>query len=75
LAQQTVLKLDPAVTQLDGTSGIVQFHADICLAGVINVSGIPGATAFFGTVTPTIQQVVVAVENRWTGNLTTNRNN
>jgi len=34
-----------------------------------------GATAFFGTATPTIAQVVNAVEAVWTGNLTTNRNN
>jgi len=75
LAQLTGLKLNLAVTQLDGVSGIVQKHFDICLAGVVNVSGISGATAFFGTSTPTIAQVVAAVENRWTGSLTTNRNN
>jgi hypothetical protein len=33
-----------------------------------------GRDAFFGTSTPTIGQVVNAVESRWTGNLTTNRN-
>jgi hypothetical protein len=68
------LKFNLAITQLDGTGGPVQKNDDICLAGVVNVSSISGATAFFGTSTPTIQQVVNAVENRWTGNLTTNRN-
>jgi hypothetical protein len=46
----------------------------VCLGGTVNVSSIPGATAFFGTATPTIGQVIDAVEARWTGFLTTNRN-
>jgi len=75
LAQFTALKLNLAISQLDGSGGLVQKNDDICLAGVVNVSGISGATAFFGTSTPTIQQIVNAVENRWTGNLTTSRNN
>ncbi len=74
LAQFTALKFNLAITQLDGTGGLVQKNDDICLTGVVNVAGISGATAFFGTSTPTIQQIVNAVENRWTGNLTTNRN-
>jgi hypothetical protein len=74
LAQFTGMKLNLAITQLDGSGGLVQKNDDICLAGVVNVSGISGATAFFGTSTPTIQQIVNAMENRWTGNLTTNRN-
>jgi hypothetical protein len=40
---------------------------------VVDVSGISGATAFFGTSTPTIQQIVNKVESKWTGKLTTNR--
>jgi hypothetical protein len=75
LAQLTALKFNLAITQLDGTSGLVQKNDDICLAGMVDVSGISGATAFFGTSTPTIQQVVDEVENRWTGNLTTSRSN
>jgi hypothetical protein len=75
LAQFTGLKLNLAITQLDGTGGLVQKNDDICLAGIVDVSSISGATAFFGTSTPTIQQVVNAVENRWTGTLTTNGNN
>jgi hypothetical protein len=74
LAQLTGLKLDLAITQLDGTGGLVQKNDDTCPAGVVNVSGISGATVFFGTATPTVGQVVAAVENRWIGNLTTNRN-
>jgi hypothetical protein len=73
LAQLTGLKSDLAVTQLDGTNGLVQKNDDICLAGVLSVSSVSGATAFFGTSTPTVQQVVDAVENRWTGTLSTNR--
>jgi len=74
LAQLTALKLNLAITQLNGTSGLVQYNDNICLAGTVNVSGISGAATFFGTSTPTIQQVVNAVESKWTGNLTTNRN-
>ena len=73
LAQFTGMKFNLAITQLAGSGGLVQKNDDICLAGVVNVSSISGATAFFGTSTPTIQQIVSAVENRWTGNLTTNR--
>jgi hypothetical protein len=54
---------------------LVQKNDNICLPAVVNVSGISGATAFFGTSTPTLQQIVNAVESRWTGSLTTNRNN
>lgn len=75
LAQFTALKINLAITQLDGTGGLVQKKDDICTAGVVNVSGSSGAAAFFGTSTPTVGQVVNAVESRWTGNLTTNRNN
>jgi hypothetical protein len=76
LAQLTALKLNLAITALQGTcGGLVQFHTNVCLTGVLNVSGIPGATAFFGTATPTIDQVVDAVESRWIGVLTTNRAN
>jgi hypothetical protein len=75
LAQLTGLKLNIAVTALKGTcNNIQQFHEDVCLDGVINVSSIPGATAFFGTSTPTIGQVIDAIEARWTGLLSTNRN-
>jgi len=75
LAQLTALDFNLAITQLDGSGGLIQYNDDICLAGVVDVSGIAGATAFFGSSTPTVQQVVAAVENRWTGNLGTNRNN
>jgi uncharacterized cupredoxin-like copper-binding protein/plastocyanin len=73
LAQFTALKLNLAVTQLDGTGGLIQKNDDICTAAVVDVSGISGATAFFGTSTPTVGQIVNAVENRWTGKLTANR--
>ncbi len=73
LGQLTALKFDLAVTQLDGTNGIVQKNDDICLNGALNVSSISGATAFFGTATPTVGQVVAYVEARWTGKLTTTR--
>lgn len=73
--QFTALKLNLAITQLDGTGGLVQKNDDLCTACVVDVSGISGVTAFFGTSTPTVGQIVNAVENRWTGNLTTNRNN
>ena len=76
LAQLTALKLNLAITALQGScNGLLQFHLNVCLTGVINVAGIEGATAFFGTATPTIDQVVDAVESRWTGFLTVNRNN
>lgn len=75
LAQFTALKFNLAITQLDGSGGLVQKNDDICLVGVVNVASISGATAFFGTSTPTVQQVVDAVENRWRGDLTTSRNN
>jgi hypothetical protein len=75
LGQLTALKLNLAITQLDGSGGLVQKNDDICLAGVVDVSGIAGATAFFGTSTPTVDQVVDAVEGAWDGTLTTNRNN
>jgi hypothetical protein len=75
MAQFTALKFNLAITQLDGTGGLVQKNDDLCLTATINVAGISDATAFFGTSTPTIQQVVNAVEDRWTGSLTTNRNN
>ena len=39
LAQFTALKLNLAISQLDGTSGLVQFHEDICLGGTLNVVG------------------------------------
>jgi hypothetical protein len=73
LAQHTGMKLNLAVTQKDGTGGIVQKNDDICMAGTANVSNIAGATAFFGTSTPTIRQVVNAVESRWNGTLTATR--
>ena len=53
----------------------MQKNDDICRKGVVNVSGISGATAYFGTATPTVGQVVDAIESKWNGNLTTNRSN
>jgi hypothetical protein len=73
LGQLTAVKFNLAVTQLNGTAGIKQSNDNICLAGVIDVSGSPGATTYFGTSTPTVAQVVAAVENAWTGTLTANR--
>ncbi|HSL44287.1 MAG TPA: hypothetical protein VK897_12695, partial [Anaerolineales bacterium] len=73
LAQFTALKFNLAITQLQGTSGLVQKNDNLCTAGVVDISSISGATAFFGTSTPTVGQIVNAVENRWTGKLTTNR--
>ena len=75
----TALKLNLAITQLDGTGGLVQKNDDICLAGTINVSGIPGAGVLFEGAGSdnilTVQQVVTFIESHWTGNLTTNRAN
>lgn len=73
LAQFTAVKLNLAITQLDGTGGLVQKNDDLCTAGVVDVSGISGAATFFGTSTPTVGQIVDAVENRWTGKMTTVR--
>ena len=73
LGQLTALKLNLAVTYLDGTSGIIQKNSDLCLAATVNVSGISGATALFGTATPTVGQIVNYVEGKWTGTLTTNK--
>ena len=75
LAQLTAAKFNLAITQLEGTGGLVQQNDDICLAGTVDVSSISGATALFGTSTPTIKQIVDLVEGRWTGNLTTTRSN
>jgi uncharacterized repeat protein (TIGR01451 family) len=73
LGQLTGLKSDIAITALQGTGGLVQFNDNLCLAGTVNVSGISGATAFFGSATPTVQQIVTKVESTWTGKLTTLR--
>jgi hypothetical protein len=79
LAQFTALKLNLAITQLDGTGGLVQKNDDLCLTGTVNVSGIPGAgTLFEGAGSDnilTVAQVVTFIESRWDGTLTTNRNN
>jgi hypothetical protein len=72
LAQLTGLELNLAITATQGTCG-AQFNTNICLGGVLNVSSIPGATALFGTSTPTIGQVVGFVTSKWIGTLTTNR--
>ena len=73
LGQLTALKSNLAITILDPNP--VQKNDDICRTGVVNVSGISGATAYFGTATPTVGQVVDAIESKWNGNLTTNRSN
>jgi len=73
LAQLTGLELNLAITATQGTCG-AQFNANICLAGIVNVAGIPGATTLFGTSTPTVGQVVAFVTSKWIGTLTTNRN-
>jgi hypothetical protein len=38
----------------------------------LDVSGITGAQAFFGTTKPTIGQVVDTIEQRWIGSMSTN---
>jgi hypothetical protein len=73
LAQFTALKFNLAITQLQGTSGLVHKNDNLCTSGVVDVSSISGATALFGTATPTVGQIVNYVESRWTGKLTTNR--
>jgi len=73
LGQLTALKSNIAITILDPNPP--QKNDDICRTGVVNVSGISGAAAYFGTSTPTVGQVVDAIEAKWNGNLTTNRNN
>jgi hypothetical protein len=73
LAQLTGLKFNLAVTQLDGTDGIVQKNDDICLDTVVDVSGIRGARRFFGTPTPKVSEVVDAVEAKWVGQLRMDR--
>ena len=75
LAQLTALKLNLAITALQGQNGLVQYNSNICLTGTLNVASIAGATTFFGTATPTISAVVSAVEGKWNGHLTTNRSN
>ena len=67
------MKSNLAVTALDPNPP--QKNDDICLGGVVNVGGISGAASYFGTATPTVGQVVAAIESKWNGNLTTNRNN
>ena len=74
LAQLTAAKFNLAITQLQGTGGLVQKNDNICLAGTVDVSSISGAAALFGTSTPTIKQIVDLVEGRWTGTLTASRN-
>ena len=69
LAQLTAAKFNLAITQLQGTGGLVQKNDNICLAGTVDVSSISGAAALFGTSTPTIKQIVDLVEGRWTGSL------
>jgi prealbumin domain-containing protein len=71
LGQLTGLKSNLAVSALDPNPP--QLNDDICTSGVVNVSGISGATAYFGTSTPTIGQVVTAIESKWTGTLGTNK--
>jgi len=71
LGQLTGLKSNLAVSALSGNPP--QYNDSICTSGVVNVSGISGAAAFFGTSTPTIGQVVTKVESYWTGKLTDKR--
>ena len=72
LGQLTGLKSNLAVSALDPNPP--QLNDDICTSGVVNVSGISGAAAYFGTSTPTIGQVVTAIESKWTGTLGTSKN-
>jgi uncharacterized repeat protein (TIGR01451 family) len=72
LAQLTALKLNLAVTQLEGVNGIQRLLPKVCSNGVVNVSSISGASAFFGSATPTIATEYTTVESKWTGKLTTN---
>jgi Prealbumin-like fold domain len=65
LAQLTGLKLDLAITDLQGTGGLVQKNDDICLDAIVDVSGIAGATAFFGESSPTVGEVIAKVEAGW----------
>jgi uncharacterized repeat protein (TIGR01451 family) len=71
LGQLTSVKSSLAITALQGTGGLVQFNDNLCPAGTVNVAGISGAAAFFGSATPTVQQVITKVESTWTGKLTT----
>ena len=76
LGQLTSLKLNLAVTACNGTAGVVQYNDNLCLSGIVNVSGISGAQTFFdldknGVVT--VGEVVKKVESLWSGKLTTNR--
>ncbi len=73
LAQLTAAKFNLAITQLQGTGGLVQKNDNLCLTGTVDVSSISGAAVLFGTSTPTIKQIVDLVEGRWTGSLTTTR--
>ncbi len=69
LAQLLALKLNLAITALQGTGtpAMVQQHTNVCLAGTVDVSGISGASAFFGSSTPTVGSVISGVEGTWTG--------
>jgi uncharacterized repeat protein (TIGR01451 family) len=73
LGQLTALELNLAVSSSGGTP--TQWNDNVCPTARLNVSGISGATTFFGTSTPTIAQVITAIASRWTGKLTTNRTN
>ena len=73
LAQLTATKDNLAITKIQGPL-LTQKNDDICLDGVLDVSGIGGAEALFGSDTPTIGDVVAVVEAGWTGTLSTNRN-
>jgi uncharacterized repeat protein (TIGR01451 family) len=73
LGELTAFEHNLATTALDGTGGLVQYNPNVCTAGLVDVTAIGGATAFFGTSTPTIHQIIAAIENRWTGKLTTKK--
>lgn len=73
LAHFSALTLDIALTQLAPQNGLSQPNSSICTAGETDVSGIGGASALFGTTSPTIGQVANFVAARWDGSLTDKR--
>jgi hypothetical protein len=67
LAQLTGLKLDLAISA--NNPPLTQFNDNLCTGGLLDLMNVPGALAFFGTITPTVQQVLDKVEPYWIGNL------
>jgi hypothetical protein len=69
LAQLTTAVLNLAANHVPGANPPGE---PICEAGVVDVSGVPGASDVFGEPRPTMATVVANVIGVWTGQLTAN---